>query len=125
VSNVLKTSPAVESFNCCWRDGQGSQWATLSGELDATTAPELEYAFREADLGADLIVVDMRDLALMDGAGADVIASAAEALAKAGRRLVVVRGPEAVDAVFTLALGARSMKIVDLPLEPAHVLGHR
>lgn len=125
MSNVLKTPPAAEQFSCTWQEGQGAQWATLSGELDAATGPQLESAFREAQLGADLIVVDMRDLAFMDCAGASVIANAAERLAEAGRRLVVVRGPEAIDTVFTLALGARSMKIVDLPLASGHVLGQR
>ena len=109
-----------ESFTCSWRSGHGARWATLAGELDASTALLLEEALRDAEADAELIVVDMRELTFMDCRGMSVVFQSSERLRQSGRRMLVVRGPRAVDRVFTLTRTAGAMEICDLESgEPA------
>ena len=128
MSQLLKALPAVDIdlprdlFYCTWTSGYGASWATLDGELDASTAPHLERALREAEASAnaELIVLDLRGLTFMDCRGMSVVVACSRRMKKARRRFVAVRGPRAVDRVFTLTGTAREVEIFDLePPEPA------
>jgi len=66
-----------------------------------------------------MVVLDMRELTFMDTSGAHAITDAAIRARQAGRRLVLLRGPAAVDRVFTLMGSSEHLEIADLrPEEP-------
>jgi len=72
--------------------GLDAAWVYLAGELDITTAPELERTLRESQRLAHLTVLDLRELAFLDCAGVHTIVNASLGARKAGRRLVIA-GP--------------------------------
>ena len=116
----VATDAAPGLFSCNWRSGYGAKWATLAGELDAHTAPLLEEALDDAEVDAQLIVLDLRGLEFIDCAGMRVIFQSSERLRQSGRLMVVVRGPQPVDRVFTLTRVAGAMRVFDLePADPA------
>jgi anti-anti-sigma factor len=107
-------------FACNWTSTRGAAWATLTGELDIAQAPMLEHALRTAEVGAHLVVLDLRELSFIDCTGLRVIYESSERLRQAGHRLIVVRGPRPVDMVFTHTGIAERIEVVDLqPAEPA------
>ena len=111
-----------DQFDCSWTTGYGASWATLSGELDAWAAPsfDLELRLLEATADAELIVVDLRGLTFMDCRGMSVLVACSLRLAETGRRLIAIRGPRAIDRVFTLTGNTRAIDTFDLePPEPA------
>ena len=90
-------------FTCVYGDdGFGAVWIRLTGELDLATASQLAQTLQEAQVDAQLVVLDLRELAFMDCAGLRVIAAAAERARRDGPRLLVIRGPPQVDRVFAL-----------------------
>jgi anti-anti-sigma factor len=88
----------------------------LSGELDISSAPTLEEALGrvEAD-GPSLLVIDLRGLEFMDSTGLRTLVSADQRARQAGRRLAIVRGPEAVDRIFNVTRLDERLELVDDP----------
>jgi anti-sigma B factor antagonist len=82
--------------------GRGAVWVHVTGELDIATAPELERALLQAQSQAQLVVLDLRELAFMDSSGAHVIVDASIRARQLGRRLVLLRTPPDVDRIFML-----------------------
>ena len=111
-------------FTCTWRSAHAVDFATLAGELDMAYSARLERALRAVEAnGNRAILLDLRELSFIDLTGMRVIAEASARLKKAGRRLVVVRGPRGVDMVFSLTRSTEQVEIVDLPnAEPADQL---
>ena len=106
-------------FSCTWQRGYGARWATLGEELDACTAPLLDDSLHDAEADADLIVVDLRNLAFMDCAGMRVVSQSSERLRQSGRLMVVVRGRGPADRVLTLTRAAGATQLFELePEEP-------
>ena len=69
---------------------------------------------------AQLIVVDMRDLAFMDSSGVHAIVNEGARVRALGRRLVILRGPPDVDRVFALTGTTRNVEDGDLaPVDPS------
>jgi anti-anti-sigma factor len=102
-----------------WKDcGSDVAWVQVAGELDIATAPAFEQTLRDAELRARLVVVDLRELTFTDSCGLHVISRASIRAQRAGRRLVLVRGPSQTDRLFALAT-SDVLEIVDLdPGEP-------
>ena len=75
----------------------------LSGELDISEAArvERELARLEAQRPPEL-VLDLSGLSFMDSTGLRLIIAAHQRVAGDGRRLLVVRGPEAVQRIFSV-----------------------
>ena len=116
-------SPAVAElpgFGCTLRQGgRDVAWVRVTGELDIATAPQFEHSVREAQLRAQRVVLDLRELAFMDCAGIQVIVAANNRARQTGGQLVVVRGPSRVDRVFRLTGSSDALEIVDLePIAP-------
>jgi anti-sigma B factor antagonist len=87
----------------------------LSGELDISTAGELERVLGELELpgGPDRIVMDLRGLRFMDSTGLRLLVTADLRLRREGRELALVPGPEPVHRVFRLALLEDRLTFVD------------
>jgi anti-sigma B factor antagonist len=89
-------------------------WVRLGGELDLTSGPELAQSLRQALGGSRVVVVDLRQLAFMDSAGVHVIVDAHNRARRAGRRLVIIRGPGQVTRLLDLTGFSDRLEIVDL-----------
>jgi anti-anti-sigma factor len=83
------------------RDGDRTHVA-VSGELDIATVPRLAQAMREAD-DIGTVVLDLRALRFLDTSGLRAVIEEDQRATVAGRRLQIVRGPAAVQRVFSLA----------------------
>ena len=117
VSTTCAESPR---FRCILRQsGRDAAWVRVIGELDISTASQLKETVCEAQLRAQRVVLDLRELTFIDCAAVRVIVDASNQAALAGRQLVLVRGPAHVDSLFTLTPISDAVKIVDLgPLQP-------
>jgi anti-sigma B factor antagonist len=87
----------------------------LSGELDISTAKEVEALLFELEGRADphRIVVDLSDVSFMDSTGLRLLVTADLRLRREGRELRLVPGPEVVHRVFRLALLEERLTFVD------------
>lgn len=92
----------------------GERALELFGELDLATAATLEGELQAAEAsGAHTVVLDLSGLTFMDSTGLRTILVAERRLTGAGRRLCLVRGPRAVDRVFTLTGADRRLQFLD------------
>jgi anti-anti-sigma factor len=94
---------------------------TLRGEFDmlATTALEPELDRLVDQPGVDVVALDLRGLDFLDSSGLRAVVCARNQLEEAERRLVLVRGPQAVQRVFELTRMTERLEFVDAP---EHVL---
>src|SRR3954447_20287771 len=90
---------------------------TLRGELDllgsSDLEPELERLLEEDRL--DVLALDLRALEFMDSSGLRTIVVARNRLEEDDRRLVLVRGPSAVQRVFEITRMTERLEFVDAP----------
>ena len=90
---------------------------TLRGELDlqaiADLEPELERL--ECESAIDVVALDLRALDFLDSSGLRVILMVRGLLDEYDRRLVLVRGPQAVQRVFEITRMADRLEFVDAP----------
>jgi anti-sigma B factor antagonist len=89
----------------------------LGGELDLSGAGRLEGEIeRLTGLdGTQTVVLDLRGLEFLDSSGLRLVALADRSLTDAGRRLVLVRGPETVQRVFDITRLTDRLTFVDSP----------
>jgi anti-sigma B factor antagonist len=79
----------------------GGARVALLGELDLATAAVAEEGLRAAEAAAPhRLKLDLTGLTFMDSTGLRLVIAAAARAREAGRSLVVVRGPAAVQRVF-------------------------
>lgn len=118
-STADQMQQGAPGFDCTWRDGGiDAAWVRLTGKLDSAAAPLLERTLRLAAV-RPRVVLDLRALASMDSSGVRVIVQAGVRAARAGRRLVVVRGRAQVDRMLALSGASDGLEVVDLkPLQP-------
>ena len=90
---------------------------TLRGELDmlATADIERELARLTDEPRFDVIALDLRALDFLDSTGLRTILLARNRLEDEDRRLVLVRGPRAVQRVFELTRTTERLEFVDAP----------
>jgi anti-anti-sigma factor len=75
----------------------------VTGELDIATSGSLEDELRRVEASdADRVILDLSGVTFMDSSGLRVVLAAGERSRCKGTRLRLVRGPEAVQAVFRL-----------------------
>ena len=100
----------------------GDTTVSLSGELDISTAAELEQVLGNLAVpdGPARIVIDLRDLRFMDSTGLRLLVTADLRLRREGRELALIPGPESVHRVFRLAMLEERLTFVDgSPIEHA------
>ena len=86
---------------------------TLRGELDMLATAELEQELER--LTEDVVALDLRSLLFLDSAGLRTIMLARNRLGSEDRRLVLVRGPQAVQRVFEITRTTDRLEFVDAP----------
>jgi anti-anti-sigma factor len=90
---------------------------TLRGELDLLSTAELEPELERLvdEPGVDVVALDLRELEFLDSSGLRLIVIAERGLREAGRRLVLVRGPQPVQRVFEITRMTERLEFVDAP----------
>jgi anti-sigma B factor antagonist len=96
---------------------EGSGWVlAVTGELDLRTSPELEERLaRVWSAGAELVILDLRQIEFMDSTGLRVLLGAHQRAQESGRRFALVRGADQVDRVLTLTGVRDLLTVVDAP----------
>jgi anti-anti-sigma factor len=89
----------------------------LAGELDIATAPGLEQKLAELAPQVTRVMLDLRELAFIDSTGLRVVLGLANGLGENSARVVLVKGPDPVQRVFTLTGADRELTIIDDPSE--------
>ena len=91
-----------------------------TGELDLSGAQVLDSELErlQADPGLGTVVLDLRGLEFMDSSGLRLVVLADMRAREAGRRFVLVRGPETVHRVFEIT---RMSERLDFVADPAEV----
>ena len=88
----------------------------LQGELDIANAATVEQELLRIELKRPAtIVLDLRELAFMDSTGLRIILAGDARAREHGRRLVIVRGPDAVQRIFHMTRIDERLEIVDDP----------
>ena len=86
----------------------------LVGELDVATLQRAENALAQAEEGGPpLLEVDLSTLVFMDSTGLRLMLRARRRALDDGRRLVVHRGPQAVQRVFEITALSPLFEFVD------------
>jgi anti-anti-sigma factor len=110
-----------EDFSISAEDRDRRAHLTLRGELDLSTAPELEQLVNERLDGGQEVVVDLRALEFMDSSGIRVLVAAHARAGRNGTRLFVVRpGPGTAVAKIVEVSGLDGeLNILDDPAQAA------
>ena len=89
---------------------------TVTGELDLASSPALEEELERAhEAGAQLVVVDLRELEFMDSTGLNALVKAHQQAQEAGRRFGLVQGSPQVQRLLSLTGLDDRVMIVDAP----------
>jgi anti-sigma B factor antagonist len=107
-------SRPVEILDVRTEDRDGLVHMALVGELDLSSVAKVQEELRriESDAPATL-VVDLSKLSFLDSTGLRCILTADERARSEGRRIVIVRGPDAVQRVFAITRLEERLEMVD------------
>jgi anti-anti-sigma factor len=125
MSLTLVVPDPDEPFVCSWTDGgPEASWVHLAGRLDAAAVWQLARALGDRQLQARLIVLDLRQLSFISRSGVHAVIRTSIRMRRAGRRLVLLRGPPRVDRMLTSAANSDRLEIGDLDpaVPPVQVL---
>jgi anti-sigma B factor antagonist len=86
----------------------------LVGELDLSTVAKVQEELRRVEQSAPAtVVIDLSKLTFLDSTCLRCIVTADERAREAGRRMVVVRGPDPVQRVFSITRLEERLEMVD------------
>ena len=86
----------------------------LVGELDLPTVAKVQDELRRVEQSEpSTVVLDLSRLTFLDSTGLRCIVTADERAREAGRRVVVVRGPDPVQRVFSITRLEERLEMVD------------
>lgn len=91
----------------------GGVQLALSGELDLATLPALEQELDRVVPPEKRLVLDLRRLQFIDSSGLHALLRADRRLSDVGGQLTIVRGPRAVERLFSLTGLNTRLRIVD------------
>jgi anti-sigma B factor antagonist len=99
------------------QDGtDGEVRLALHGELDISSAPRVEDELGRIEAARPrAIMLDLRGLEFMDSTGLRTIVGADARAREHGWRLTIVRGPDAVQRIFSVTKLDERLEIVDDP----------
>jgi anti-anti-sigma factor len=104
----------VEILDVRTEDRNGLVHVALVGELDLSTVAKVQEELRRVEASAPAtLVVDLSKLTFLDSTGLRCIVTADERARTDGRRIVIVRGPDAVQRVFAITRLDERLEMVD------------
>jgi anti-sigma B factor antagonist len=104
----------VEILEIETEDRDGLVHVALRGELDLSTVGKVQDELKRVEQSSPpTVVLDLSKLSFLDSTGLRCIVTADERARQAGRRVVLVRGPEPVQRVFTITRLEDRLEIVD------------
>jgi anti-sigma B factor antagonist len=104
----------VEILAVSTEDRDGLVHMALVGELDLSSVPKVQEELRRVEAGSPAtLVLDLSKLTFLDSTGLRCIVTADERARNEGRRIVIVRGPDAVQRVFAITRLEDRLEIVD------------
>jgi anti-anti-sigma factor len=104
----------VEILDVQSEDRNGLVHVALRGELDLSTVGKVQDELRRVEAAAPpVVVLDLSKVTFLDSTGLRCLVTADERARDAGRRLVIVRGPEPVQRVFAITRLEDRLEIVD------------
>jgi anti-sigma B factor antagonist len=104
----------VEILDVSTEDRDGLVHVALVGELDLSTVAKVQEELRRVEVNSPAtLVVDLSKLTFLDSTGLRCIVTADERAREEGRRIVIVRGPDAVQRVFAITRLDDRLEMVD------------
>jgi anti-sigma B factor antagonist len=104
----------VEILDVSTEDRNGLVHVALVGELDLSTVAKVQDELRKVEATSPpTMVVDLSKLTFLDSTGLRCIITADERAREEGRRMVIVRGPDPVQRVFSITRLEERLEIVD------------
>jgi anti-sigma B factor antagonist len=104
----------VEILDVRTEDRDGLVHVSLVGELDLSTVAKVQEELRRVEASAPTtLVMDLSKLTFLDSTGLRCIVTADERARDEGRRMVIVRGPDAVQRVFSITKLDDRLDMVD------------
>ena len=104
----------MEILDVSSEDRNGLVHVALAGELDLSTVAKVQEELRRVEANAPAtVVVDLSKLTFLDSTGLRCIVTADERARAEGRRLAIVRGPDAVQRVFAITRLEERLEMVD------------
>lgn len=95
-------------------DRDGFVRVALKGELDLSTVGKVQDELNRVEAGSPpVLVLDLSKLTFLDSTGLRCVVTADQRARDQNRRLVIVRGPEAVQRVFTITRLEDHLEMVD------------
>ena len=95
-------------------DRNGLVHVALRGELDLSTVGKVQEELQRVEASSPRVVVlDLSKLTFLDSTGLRCLVTADERARDEGRRVVIVRGPEAVQRVFSITRLEDRLEMVD------------
>ena len=86
----------------------------LRGELDLSTVAKVQDELRRVEAGSPpVVVLDLSKLTFLDSTGLRCLVTADQRARDEGRRLVLVRGPDPVQRVFSITRLEERLEMVD------------
>jgi anti-sigma B factor antagonist len=94
--------------------GDGLVRVALRGELDLSTVTKVDDELKRVEAGGPgLIVLDLSRLTFLDSTGLRCLVTADQRARENARRVVLVRGPDAVQRVFAITRLEERLEMVD------------
>ena len=104
----------MEILDVTTEDRNGLVHLALGGELDLSTVAKVQEELRRIEVSSPAtLVVDLSKLSFLDSTGLRCIVTADERARQEGRRIVIVRGPDAVQRVFAITRLDDRLEMVD------------
>jgi anti-anti-sigma factor len=104
----------MEILEVTTQDSGGRVTVSLKGELDLSSVGKVEDELKRVEADEPtLLVLDLSQLSFLDSTGLRAVVTADERARTNGRRLVVVRGSDAVQRVFAITRLEERLEMVD------------
>ena len=104
----------MEILEVTTAERDGFVHVSLLGELDLSTVGKLQEELRRVEKSSPpTVVIDLSRVTFLDSTGLRCIVTADERARDEGRRLVIVRGPDPVQRVFSITRLEERLEMVD------------
>jgi anti-sigma B factor antagonist len=104
----------VEILEVTTAERDGFVHVSLLGELDLSTVGKVQEELRRVEKSSPpTVVIDLSRVTFLDSTGLRCIVTADERARDEGRRLVIVRGPDPVQRVFSITRLEERLEMVD------------